>query len=145
MYGDILLVSRNMSHPFISGTSVPPAQYNCTSHSLPRIVYLDRLTKELLAYLQQLKGTNQLGTYFCDIAAACYDLEQSVEYFVDKFAGLSLLEVVNTEVTVFNFGLLKLTNILPFKVNFSFNSNVRGSKISEKTSNELVYCNCIHL
>ena len=68
-----------------------------------------------------------------------------MEYFVDKFAGLSLLEVVNTEVTVFNFGLLKLTNILPFKVNFSFNSNVRGSKISEKTSNELVYCNCIHL
>lgn len=62
-----------------------------------RIVYLDRLTKELIAYLQQLKSTNHLGTYFCDIAASCYDLEQSVEYFVNKFAGLSLLEIVNNE------------------------------------------------
>lgn len=64
-----------------------------------RIVYLDRITKELIASLQQLKGTNQLGTYFCDIVTQCYSLEQNVEFFLHKYAGLSLLEVVNTDET----------------------------------------------
>ena len=65
--------------------------------TLDRIVYLDRLTKELTASLQQLKSTNQLGTYFCDIVSQSYTLEQNIEYFLHKFAGLSLLEVVNSE------------------------------------------------
>ena len=60
-------------------------------------MYLDRLTKELTASLQQLKSTNQLGTYFCDIVSQSYTLEQNIEYFLHKFAGLSLLEVVNSE------------------------------------------------
>ncbi|KAL5268747.1 hypothetical protein ACHWQZ_G002555 [Mnemiopsis leidyi] len=64
-----------------------------------RIVYLDRLSKELTASLQQLKSTNQLGTYFCDIVSQSYTLEQHIEYFLHKFAGLSLLEVVKSEET----------------------------------------------
>ena len=60
-------------------------------------MYLDRITKELIASLQQLKGTNQLGTYFCDIVTQCYSLEQNVEFFLQKYAGLSLLEVVNAD------------------------------------------------
>ena len=65
-------------------------------HILIRLLYLDRISKELEISLEQLHQTSQLKMYFCDIAKMCYELEQQTEYYMTQYCGLSILDKVTT-------------------------------------------------